>query len=50
MIDPFIQAAILMTTPLLLAAIGGLINRVGGLVNIGLESRSEEHTSELQSP
>jgi simple sugar transport system permease protein len=38
MIDSFIQAALLMTTPLLLAAIGGLVNRVGGLVNIGLES------------
>jgi ABC-type uncharacterized transport system permease subunit len=38
MIDPFIEAALLMTTPLLLAAIGGLVNRIGGLVNIGLES------------
>ena len=38
MIDPFIHAALLMTTPILLAAIGGLVNRVGGLVNIGLES------------
>jgi general nucleoside transport system permease protein len=38
MIDPFIQAALLMTTPILLAAIGGLVNRIGGLVNIGLES------------
>jgi general nucleoside transport system permease protein len=38
MIDPFIHAALLMTTPLLLAAIGGLVNRIGGLVNIGLES------------
>jgi simple sugar transport system permease protein len=37
-IDPFLQAALLMTTPLLLAAIGGLVNRIGGLVNIGLES------------
>ncbi len=27
-----------MTTPILLAAIGGLVNRIGGLVNIGLES------------
>jgi ABC-type uncharacterized transport system permease subunit len=38
LIDPFIQAALLMTTPILLAAIGGLVNRIGGLVNIGLES------------
>ena len=38
MIDPFIHAALLMTTPILLAAIGGLVNRIGGLVNIGLES------------
>jgi ABC-type uncharacterized transport system permease subunit len=37
-IDPFIHAALLMTTPILLAAIGGLVNRIGGLVNIGLES------------
>ena len=38
MIDPFLHAAMLMTTPILLAAIGGLINRIGGLVNLGLES------------
>jgi ABC-type uncharacterized transport system permease subunit len=38
MIDPFIHAALLMTTPILLASIGGLVNRIGGLVNIGLES------------
>ena len=38
MIDAFLSAAILMTTPILLAAIGGLINRIGGLVNLGLES------------
>ncbi len=36
MIDPFLHAAILMTTPILLAAIGGLVNRIGGLVNLGL--------------
>ena len=35
MIDPLIHAALLMTTPILLAAIGGLVNRVGGIVNIG---------------
>ena len=38
MIDLFLHAALLMTTPILLAAIGGLVNRIGGLVNLGLES------------
>ena len=38
MIDLFLHAAILTTTPILLAALGGLINRIGGLVNLGLES------------
>ena len=38
MIGYVIASAMLMTTPILLAAIGGLVNRVGGLVNIGLES------------
>src|SRR5690606_20165629 len=38
MIDNVIFAAIVMTTPVLLAAIGGLVNRVGGIVNIGLDS------------
>jgi simple sugar transport system permease protein len=38
MIDLFLHAALLMTTPILLAAIGGMVNRIGGLVNIGLES------------
>ena len=37
MIDLFLHAAILTTTPILLAAIGGLVNRIGGLVNLGLE-------------
>jgi simple sugar transport system permease protein len=37
-IDAFLHAAMLMTTPILLAAIGGLVNRIGGIVNIGLES------------
>jgi simple sugar transport system permease protein len=37
-IDLFLHAAILMTTPILLAAIGGLVNRIGGIVNLGLES------------
>lgn len=38
MIDNIIHAAVMMTTPVLLAALGGLINRVGGIVNIGLDS------------
>jgi len=37
-IDAFLHAALMMTTPILLAAIGGLVNRIGGLVNLGLES------------
>jgi len=37
-IDAFLHAALMMTTPILLAAIGGLVNRLGGLVNLGLES------------
>jgi ABC-type uncharacterized transport system permease subunit len=37
-IDAFLHAALIMTTPILLAAIGGLVNRIGGLVNLGLES------------
>src|SRR5439155_10391176 len=38
MIGYVIASAMLMTTPILLAAMGGLVNRVGGIVNIGLES------------
>lgn len=38
MIDNVIHAAFVMTTPILLAALGGLVNRIGGLVNIGLDS------------
>lgn len=37
MIDLFLHDALLTTTPILLAAIGGFVNRVGGLVNLGLE-------------
>lgn len=36
MIDNIIHSALIMTTPVLLAALGGLVNRIGGLVNIGL--------------
>ncbi|QOL83032.1 ABC transporter permease [Pseudooceanicola spongiae] len=38
MLDNLIHAALIMTTPILLAALGGLINRTGGIVNIGLDS------------
>lgn len=38
MINDVIHSALIMTTPVLLAALGGLLNRVGGLVNIGLDS------------
>ena len=37
MIDAFLHAALMMTTSILLAAIGGLVNRIGGLVNLGLD-------------
>jgi general nucleoside transport system permease protein len=37
-IDAIIDSALVMTTPLLLAAIGGMLNRIGGIVNIGLEA------------
>jgi simple sugar transport system permease protein len=38
MINLFIHAVMVTTTPILLAAIGGFVNRMGGLVNLGLES------------
>jgi general nucleoside transport system permease protein len=38
MMNLLLHAALLTTTPILLAAIGGFVNRTAGLVNIGLES------------
>ena len=38
MIDHVLASAVVMTTPLLLTAIGGMLNRIGGIVNIGLEA------------
>lgn len=38
MIDDIIHAAFVMTTPVLLAALGGLVNRTAGIVNIGLDA------------
>ena len=38
MIDAILDSAFLVTTPLLLTAIGGMLNRLGGLVNIGVEA------------
>lgn len=39
MTEQILAAAILLATPLLLAAIGGLVNRQAGIVNIGLEGK-----------
>lgn len=39
MIEQIAAAAILLTTPILLAAMGGLVNRQGGIVNIALEAK-----------
>jgi general nucleoside transport system permease protein len=38
MIGSILASALVMTTPILLTAIGGMVNRIGGVVNIGLEA------------
>jgi len=39
MIAQIFAAAVILTTPILLAAIGGLVNRQAGIVNIALEAK-----------
>lgn len=39
MIDDLLTSSLLLWTPIALAAIGGMINRCGGIVNIGLEGQ-----------
>ena len=39
MIEQILAASIVLTTPILLAAIGGLINRQAGIVNIALDAK-----------
>ncbi len=39
MIDQILTASIVLTTPILLAAVGGLINRHAGIVNIALDAK-----------
>ena len=41
LVENILASGVLLTTPILLAAIGGLINRLGGIVNIGLEGKTE---------
>ena len=38
-LDQIIAASITLTTPILLAAMGGLVNRRGGIVNIALDAK-----------
>ena len=38
-VDQVLSASIILTTPILLAAMGGLINRHAGIVNIALEAK-----------
>ena len=38
-VENILASGVLLTTPILLAAMGGLFNRLGGIVNIGLEGK-----------
>ena len=38
-VENILASGVLLTTPILFAAIGGLFNRLGGIVNIGLEGK-----------
>ena len=38
-VDQILAASIALTTPILLAAMGGLVNRQGGIVNIALDAK-----------
>ena len=38
-VDQILSASIILTTPVLLAAVGGLVNRHAGIVNIALEAK-----------
>lgn len=39
LVEQVLASSIVLTTPILLAAIGGLVNRQGGVVNIALEAK-----------
>ena len=39
LIEQVLASSLILTTPILLAAIGGLVNRQGGIVNIALEAK-----------
>lgn len=39
LIEQIIASSLILTTPILLAAMGGLVNRQAGIVNIGLEAK-----------
>lgn len=39
MIEQILASALILTTPILLAAVGGLVNRRAGIVNIALEAK-----------
>ncbi len=39
LLDQVLASSMILCTPILLAAVGGLVNREGGIVNIGLEAK-----------